>query len=188
MGKGRTLPQHGSLEAFVKRGYNVGSGQRPFHSNFGHVQWINVDSVAKWNPDLVCDGNSLPCPDGDADYFVLHHVLEHFGCGEGDSLIREAYRVLKPGGSLLVFVPDLRALALRWMNGEISTEIYVTNLYGAYMGHEEDRHKWGFDSTSLAKSLAASADWTTIMGFNWRHIEGANLARDWWIIGMEAVK
>jgi len=176
------------VEETVKRGYNVGSGQRPFKSSFGHVQWVNVDSVAKWNPDIVCDGSSLPCGDADADYFVLHHVLEHFGCGEGDSLIREAYRVLKPGGSLLVFVPDLRALALRWMNGELSTQIYMTNLYGAYVGHEEDRHKWGFDSTSLAHSLAGSAEWKSIMGFNWRPIEGADIARDWWIIGMEAVK
>lgn len=170
----------------MKRGINCGSGQRPFTST-PEVEWCNVDSQAKWNPDLVCDGSRLPLPDESADYFALHHVLEHFGCGEAKSLIDEAYRVLRPGGSLLVFVPDLRALAQRWLQGGLSTQIYATNLYGAYMGDEADRHKWGFDSLTLREFLL-TVEWKTVTAFDWRRISGADICRDWWILGAECMK
>jgi len=174
----------------MKLGFNIGSGPRPFFTN-SEVEWINVDKVlhpAMPVPDLLSDGADLPHPDGAADYVVLHHVLEHFGCGEAAGLVREAHRVLKPNGSLLVFVPDLRALAERWLVKGLSTQIYVTSLYGAYMGHEEDRHKWGFDFGSLHEFLTQNASWTTVLPFDWRPISGADLARDWWILGVECVR
>lgn len=170
-----------------KIGINCGSGQRPFTTT-PEVKWHNVDKVSHDGmpaPDLVCDGSKLPYFDETMDYFVLHHVLEHFGCGEGVGLIKEAHRVLKPGGSLLVFVPDLKALAKRWIDGGLTTQIYVTNLYGAYIGHEEDRHRWGFDEASLMEFLDNSAPWTKVRPFNWRPIPGADIAKDFWIIGME---
>lgn len=171
----------------MKIGLNVGSGQRPFTST-PEIQWVNIDSVEKWNPDILCNAEHLPYSDETVDYVVLHHVLEHFGCGEAAGLIKEAYRVLRPGGSLLVFVPDLRALAKRWLDGGLSTQIYVTNLYGAYMGTEEDRHKWGFDVESLSLFLVQDLPWRDINHFDWRHISGMDAARDFWIIGMEVTK
>ena len=169
-----------------KRALNLGSGQRPFTST-EEIEWCNVDSQERWNPDVCCDASRLPFPDGSADYVVLHHVLEHFGCGEGQFLLYEAWRVLKPGGSLLVFVPDLKALAQRWLAGGLTTQIYVTNLYGAYMGSEDDRHKWGFDEATL-KEFLNSMIWSQYSSFNWRHIPGADIAKDFWILGAECVK
>lgn len=128
--------------------------------------------------------------DGSMDLVVSHHSLEHDGCGEADGFIREAYRVLKPGGSLLVFVPDMWSLAWKWLNGEITEQIYMTNVYGAYMGHEEDRHKWGYTQNSLRAALVAAVPvkWYDIRHFNYRPIPGADIAKDWWILGIEAVK
>jgi len=171
----------------MKLGLNVGSGQRPFAST-AEVKWVNVDSVAKWNPDILCDGAKLPYYESEIDYFVLHHVLEHFGCGEAAGLIREAHRVLKPGGSLIVCVPDMIGLAHMWKMGKISTQIYMTNVYGAYMGSEEDRHKWGYIYDSLAQFIAESSLFQDVQQFDFRPIPGADIARDWWILGMEARK
>src|SRR5271154_3956191 len=141
MAKPWSLGRFGNKEKAMKRAINMGSGQRKFHDPTGEIEWANVDKVSRpgHEPDWIADGADLRnlVHDNSVDYYVLHHVLEHFGCGEASGLIKEAHRVLKPGGSLLVFVPDLRALATRWLMGGLTTQIYVTNLYGAYMGHEE---------------------------------------------------
>ena len=172
----------------MKQGLNIGSGQRPFHST-GEIRWINVDSQAKWNPDLVMDGAHLPEDFANSfDYVVLSHTLEHFGCGEAVGLVMESHRVLKAGGSLIVSVPDIRALAQRWLDGGLSTQIYVTNLYGAYMGSEDDRHKWGFDGHTLWNFLNVSAIWKNIIRFDNRSLPGMDLAADFWILSMEAVR
>lgn len=164
---------------------NVGSGQRPFKPPF-----VNVDVNPKWRPDVVADGASMPMfESGSADVIVLHHVLEHFGCGEGAMMVRECHRILCSGGSLLVFVPDMRALTHGWNLGRINTQIYMTNVYGAYMDSEADRHKWGYDSASMRIFLAASAPWSELRAFDWsRPYPGADIARDWWILSIEAVK
>jgi len=169
-------------------GLNVGSGQRKFH-DADNMTWINIDTNDKWSPDVIADGSSMPMfQDGGADYIVLHHVLEHFGCGEAGPLIRECHRILKPFGSLLVFVPNLRELASMWQEGRLSTQVYATNLYGAYMDNEADRHKWGYDPASLKDFLLTSASWRSYYRFDWRPIEGADIAADRWILGVEAIK
>lgn len=165
---------------------NIGSGQRPFGTP--DHPWINIDVNPAWNPDVVASGDSLPYPDETVDMIVLHHVLEHFGCGEGDSMLRECFRVLKPGGSLLVFVPDMYELVTGWINGRIDTQIFLTNVYGAYMNHEADRHRWGFTGRTLDRTLKQTGAWSGVKAFDWRAVPGADLARDWWVLAMEAVK
>jgi SAM-dependent methyltransferase len=168
---------------------NVGSGQRAFVST-DEVQWVNIDKIKRdgMQTDLVADGASLPQADASVDYFVLHHVLEHFWPGDAKALVIEAHRVLKPGGSLLVFVPNLQVLASRWLGGELETQLYLTNVYGAYMGNPEDYHKWGFTPQSLADFLWEHAPWGSMRPFDWREIPGADFAKDYWIMACEVVK
>lgn len=163
---------------------NCGSGQRPFPKPF-----INIDAQAKWKPDIVADCSDLSqeIEDGSCELVVLHHVLEHFGCGEGIGMQREAFRVLQPGGSLLVFVPDMRALAQAWLVGKLDTESYMISVYGAYMGDEHDRHKFGFTRETLERELHV-CEWREVKMFDWRKIAGADLARDYWILAMECVR
>lgn len=171
------------------RGLNCGSGQRRFDTSKG---WVNLDVTVRRPgqvPDVCAEGGCLPMADNSFDCVVLHHVLEHFGCGEAAGLIREAYRVLRTGGSLYIFVPDLRALAIRWITGKLDTQIYITNLYGAYQGEEGDRHRWGFTADSLRSHLLEQCRWEHI-----RHIRvppttpGMNVCFDWWILAMEFIK
>jgi predicted SAM-dependent methyltransferase len=162
---------------------NIGSGQRPFGKG-----WTNVDKQAKWNPDVLADGASLPMfEEGSADIICLHHVLEHFGCGEAESLLKECHRILCVGGRLLVFVPNMVALSNMWHSAQMDTQLYMTNVYGAYHGDEADRHKWGYDSKSLHKTLL-NAGFYMASGFNYEPIPGADIAQADWILGMEAIR
>lgn len=160
---------------------NLGSGQRKF------AGWVNVDINPRWEPDIVADGANMPMfADASADLIVSHHNLEHYGCGEAAPMLRECHRILAPEGSLIVCVPDMRALAQGWLQGRVTTQIYITNVYGAYMDSEADRHKWGFDELSL-RDFLLSCGYARVKPFDWREIPGADIARDWWILAMEAV-
>ncbi len=168
---------------------NIGSGQRRFDTEKG---WVNIDRISRppdQVPDLICDvgKEDLPYKEGSMDLCVLHHILEHFGCGEADTLIRQCWKVLKPGGSLLVFVPESRALAQRYILRQITSYIYNVNTHGAYQGEESDRHRWSYDHDSLREYLEGITGVMPVF-FDWREIPGADLAQDWWILGMECRK
>lgn len=174
------------------------------HRFVGWGHWINVDIQPKWNPDIIADGANLRdhFADGSAEMIVLHHVLEHFGCGEADAMLKECYRVLRPGGSVIVTVPDMESLCKAWLKykgyrihvqfwsdvRELDTQVFMTNVFGAYMNDEADRHKWSFDDVSLSSTLNGAGRWKQVLPFDWREIPGADIAQDWWILGMEAVK
>lgn len=169
---------------------NIGSGQRPFkppwwNYDIQEEKWkqLTLEQRCKWVEDDRWYGPGV----GHWDIICLHHVLEHFGCNEADSLIDLCHRALMPGGSLLVFVPDMRALAQGWLTRRVTDQIYFTNIYGAYMGDEADRHRWGYSHGSLVEYLH-KWDWNKLKHWDGRKIEGADIAEDWWILGMECVK
>ena len=174
-------------------GINVGSGQRPFKS-VGDALWFNVDVNPKWmnpmlNTDIIASGDRLPMTDNYADTVVSHHCIEHVGLGEFDGHIREAHRILKPRGSLIITTPNLRSLVDRWTEGRITNYTFCVNLYGAYMNNEADRHKWLYTPQTLKNAVNASGvNWSCVKPFDFRSISGADIAQDWWIQGIEAIK
>ncbi len=161
---------------------NVGSGQRPFPK-----PWINVEIQEKWKPDVVADMTRLPHEDGAVDIVCLHQVYEHISCHENINVLRETHRVLKLGGSLLIFVPNMRALCQRWLTRQLDTETFMISVYGAFMGDLHDLHRWSYDRESLIKNLNR-VKWSAVKDFDWRDVHGALISRDFWVLGMEAVK
>jgi predicted SAM-dependent methyltransferase len=163
---------------------NCGSGQRKFGEG-----WTNIDTNPRWSPDVIADCASMPMfEDGSAEVIVFHHCAEHTTLGGSEAAFREAYRILCPGGSMLVFVPDLNALTRAWLQGRITDYIFCVNLHGAYMDDEADLHKWSFTYQSLREHIGKSAPWKWIERFNKHAIPNAPIADDWWILGIEAVK
>ena len=164
---------------------NLGCGTRHFGGD-----WINVDVVYRPPnnvPDIVCDLRNLSLAYNSADMIHLGHCLEHFGLGECNALLRECHKILKPGGSLIVTVPDIRALAKRWLMGQIDMYTYAVSLYGPYAGHEGDRHRWGYDYDSLRLTVL-EAGFHNVQSFDWREIPDMECPKDWWILGAEGIK
>ena len=163
-------------------------------------------ALAKGGEFLICDMGKMPFPDGSASLVVSHQSHEHCdGYREGPAFLREAYRVLRTGGSLLVFVPDIEALAHRWLQyrdrvnregswgseakeGEINDYIYTTAMWGAFMGDEADRHRHGYTFDTLKRSLESVAPWQLVERFDWREIWGMDAAKDWWVLAVNACK
>ncbi len=56
-------------------------------------------------PDLEWDGRTIPLDDGSVDFALATEVFEH--CPEPELVMREALRVLKPGGPLFFTLPFL---------------------------------------------------------------------------------
>jgi predicted SAM-dependent methyltransferase len=85
---------------------NLGCGWR-FHPG-----WENLDihpvaaEVKAW--DLHRD---LPYPEATFDVVYHSHVLEHFSRGDGLCLLQRCFRVLRPGGTIRVAVPNLENIA-----------------------------------------------------------------------------
>ena len=163
---------------------NLASGQRPFDEAQG---WTNVDMNPKWKPHVRADMREMPCfADSSAEMIVIHHGVEHVPLQEIDRVWAECHRILTPGGSLIVTVPDMWMIAQGWLQGRINEELFMFNCYGAYMDDEGDRHKWGYTRGSLLKRLRKV--FASARAFDWREIPGAPITKDWYIAGVEAVK
>jgi len=91
---------------------NLGCGAR-FQPGSG---WTNLDFISHHPRVRAHDLNQgLPFPDGSYDGVYHSHVLEHFTAQDGLRLLRECFRVLRPGGVIRVVVPDLERIATGYL-------------------------------------------------------------------------
>lgn len=72
--------------------------------------WVNIDRApirvdVPWH---LADG--IPFADASADAVFHEHLLEHLTLPQGEGLLRETLRVLRPGGVLRIGVPDAGAV------------------------------------------------------------------------------
>lgn len=73
----------------------------------GAVRWPHAEPCAS---ALVFD-EDLPLPDSSVDRMLLVHALEH--CENASETLHEIWRVLSPGGRLVVVVPNRRGVWAR---------------------------------------------------------------------------
>ncbi len=105
--KDRCLLEHRHL--FRGDLYDLGCGEAPFREFFEDYadRYIGVDwsaSLHNTKADIVADLNApLPIPSGVADTVVSVSVIEHLR--EPQLMLSEAFRILKPGGNIVLEVP-----------------------------------------------------------------------------------
>lgn len=92
----RLLKKYGTKDIIL----NIGSGPTCFHNR---KDIINVD-ICKYNEvDIVSDITELSIDNGKVDFIINIAALEHVD--KADAAIGEMYRILKPGGEVLCYVP-----------------------------------------------------------------------------------
>ena len=91
---------------------DVGCGQKPFRPFLRPDRYIGVDLPhfsggivgTRAAADVFGDGSALPFRDGSVDTVVAFQILEH--TADPCRVLRESHRILRPGGGLLVTVPQ----------------------------------------------------------------------------------
>jgi len=79
--------------------------------------WLNTDLCQGKDTFFLDVKEPFPFDDRSFDYIYCEHLVEHLSYREGSRMLRECYRVMKPGGRLRVSTPDLQFL-IRLYNPE----------------------------------------------------------------------
>ncbi len=73
--------------------------------------WLNTDLYPQSLRSITLDATKqFPFPDCSFDYIFSEHQLEHISFGEGQVMLAECYRILKPGGRIRIALPSLNRL------------------------------------------------------------------------------
>mgnify|MGYP003778570691 CR=1 FL=1 len=123
---------------------NLGSGQMKLRG------WVNVDLKGA---DVDADLRKLPFENNEADTVLLCHVIEHFTYQDAKKVLGEAFRVLRPGGEMIVEGPDVNKI-IEYCQHE-GVEKMSRHLYGIIPndGTMADCHKSGWTADIVEKWL-----------------------------------
>lgn len=129
--------------------------------------FFNIDAVrnpaAPRDPEMLfaaefdAVGNltqSVPLDDGCADELQAMHVIEHVYAWEAAALINEWKRLLKPGGLLVLELPNIESAARNLLNG-LNDQMHMWPLYGD-PGHRDPYmcHRWGYTPKTIMALLS----------------------------------
>lgn len=83
---------------------DVGGGhKRGFFKRPEGVRWLVLDNKKAFSPEILADAQNLPIKSKKIDVIKCTEVLEYID--NPDKIIKEFYRILKPGGILILSVP-----------------------------------------------------------------------------------
>jgi SAM-dependent methyltransferase len=151
---------------------HVGCGPRDsdaLHPRFRGPEWheLRLDIDASVKPDIIGSIVDMPAvPDESVDAVWSSHNLEHVYAHEAIAVLQEFQRVLRPGGEVLVTLPDLQKVAELIAAGKLEDPFYqgpsgplmpLDVVYGKgewiAQGNEFMAHRTGFTAKTLARKL-----------------------------------
>lgn len=125
---------------------HVGSGQNIMNN------WLNCD-IGPLSKDVIFTDVSkrFPFDDNFFDYIYSEHMIEHITFEEGLFMLKECFRILKPGGRIRITTPDLNTLIDILKNHESKYDDYIewSFKYNSLVGKNSDEvfnnfmHNWG---------------------------------------------
>jgi SAM-dependent methyltransferase len=151
---------------------NVGCGyptRQGIHPTFQGAEWreLRLDIDPTVNPDIVCSMIDMqPIATNSVDAVWSSHNLEHLHRHEVPLALAEFMRVLRPGGQMLLTMPDLQRIAELVASDGLENEAYrspsgpITPLDMIYghtpslaRGNHHMAHKTGFTARTLRQLL-----------------------------------
>jgi len=176
----------------------LGSGAYQLPQSAG---WSNWDEDPETPADRHVHVPPIDLADGSVDEIFMGHLLEHFEPDEGDELLRECYRVLRPGGRLAVVVPDTRAVLEQYFLGQaerprLRVEVPAGRVWDLgdldavcavflYSTIQPSRHRWSYDDRSLRYALHKAGFHVT---WPMAHGDARIGVPAWWNLALETKK
>jgi predicted SAM-dependent methyltransferase len=166
----RLKRQGAALAAEYLRGHPVRKLQ--IGSGYNNLPgWLNTDISPQPGQAYLDATEPFPFPNGSFHYVASEHLFEHLTYQEGRAMLREACRILAPGGKIRIATPNLlklmelfqpdRAEAARHYIGlklemhrwptDPTPECFILNLELSSFGH-----RFVYDPETLRHSLAAA--------------------------------
>jgi len=131
--------------------------------------WLNSDYDPAARGAVLLDvTRAFPLPNGSFERVFSEHLIEHLSFADGARMLRECYRVLKPGGRIRVATPNLEAYLglfagepgalgrhyLEWFTAKYLSEVpvprpaHVLNVAVRHWGH-----RFLYDRATLTDAL-----------------------------------
>lgn len=158
-------------KAGPKRLLHVGCGPKhgqlpgPFLTDDWTEVRLDLDPAVK--PDIIASITSMPnVPDGSYDAVFSSHNIEHVYSHEVPIALGEFFRVLRPGGFVMILTPNLMGVAEAIVKGNLEGPLFQSQagpiaaldiLYGhrpsLAAGNHFMSHKTGFIPETLKEKL-----------------------------------
>jgi SAM-dependent methyltransferase len=104
---------------------DIGCGNKPYLPFFKEIDsYVGCDVVQSDRNlvDIICPATDIPLPDASKNTIFSTQVIEHVA--EHQQLLNEAYRILKPGGYIIVSGP------MAWEHHEEPYDFFRFTRYG----------------------------------------------------------
>jgi SAM-dependent methyltransferase len=150
-GTGPSKNYKGIINQIIEEGqsvkFNIGCGRDKIP---GYIGVDKYDTSADINEDIF----EVDLPDSCADEILASHLIEHVPHHRGPELLKKWHDVLKPGGKLIMELPDIEGLCKAFTEATTDEEKYwlTVCIYGVAHGEEvpsEEIQKYGTKSPHL---------------------------------------
>lgn len=132
---------------------NVGCGKRRLPGYTG------VDVVQRDGVDIVAPAHEIPLLDASVHEILGVHIFEHFLLWECDGVLAEWRRLLRPGGRLVLEMPDLLKCCRNILDGRETKKRDQLGMWGLFgdatLEDVHMLHRWGWHFGTLQPFLAA---------------------------------
>lgn len=115
--------------------------------------FINIDKNPQKDGEITGDIRNLDFEDNTVELLIAKNILQVFSHREFQKILLDWKRVLKPGGTLILSVPDLKSILEAYSRGSIDFAETQKGLFGK-QETEFDYFYNGFDQNSLLNFLS----------------------------------